>query len=121
MKPDRLENLLAGYAERPLPAASVPTAANVWREIERRRRQSIWTRLFPVLDWRELFSEPRMAMVALAFAVVVGVVPAALASRTVNERRLARQSIHFEVFAMDSSMLGSVLMKPMAATSGMNR
>ena len=119
MKPGRLEQILASYAREPLPASSEPSATDVWHAIERRRRQSVWTRIFPVLDWREFYSEPRMAVIALAFAVIVGVVPAAVFNRIENERRLARQSIHFDVFAADAGALGSVFAKPVAmATNG---
>jgi hypothetical protein len=39
-------------------------------------------------------------------------VPAAMVGRTQNERRLARQSIHFEVFAVSQNPLGSVFTQP---------
>jgi hypothetical protein len=119
MKPDQIDKLLAAYAAQPLPASSEPSTAGVWREIERRRRQSLWSRVFPVLEWRELFAEPRMAVAALAFAVLVGVVPTMAVNRIENERRLARQSIHFDVFSSDAGALGSVFAKPIAmATPG---
>ncbi len=121
MKPDPLETMLAAYAKQPLPSVSQPSTAVIWQQIERRRRQSAWTRMFAVLDWRELFSEPRMAVVALACAIVVGVVPAAVLNRSENERRLARQSIHFEVFAAHSAALGSVFAKPVAMATNSRR
>jgi len=114
MKPDRLENVLAAYAAQPLPIASGPSTDEVWREIEKRRRQSLWSRLFPLLDWRELLSEPRLAVAAIAFAIAVGAVPAAAFNRVENERRLARQSIHFDVFSSEAGTLGSVFSKPIA-------
>lgn len=117
MKPDRLENMLAAYAAQPLPTSSAPSTAGVWREIERRRRESLWSRVFPVFDWRELFLEPRLAVAAVVFAVTVGVVPAMAFNRVENERRLARQSIHFEVFSADAGALGSVFAKPVAMAS----
>jgi len=83
------------------------------------RRLSLWPRLFPLLEWRELFSEPRLAVAALVFAITVGVVPAAAFNRLENERRLARQSIHFDVFAVDREALGAVFSKPdTTATNG---
>lgn len=114
MKHDPLNTLLATYAKQPVPTEVQPSTREIWREIERRQRQSIWTRIFSFPELRELFSEPRMAMIGVAFAVVVGVVPAALVGRTENEQRLARQSIHFEVFSADSGSLGSVFAKPVA-------
>jgi hypothetical protein len=112
MNPDPLDDRLAVYAKRTLPTVTGPSAAAVWREIDRRREQSVWARMFSILELRELFAEPRMALAAVAFALVVGVVPAALVSRSENERRLARQSIHFEVFAVHSGSLASVFMRP---------
>ena len=118
MKPDSLETMLAAYAAKPLPTSSEPSTAEIWREIDR-RRQSFWSRIFPVLDWRELFAEPRLAVAAVAFAVMVGVVPAMAYNRVENERRLARQSIHFDVFSSDAGAFGAVFAKPVAmVTSG---
>ena len=121
MKPDRLEQTLASYARDPLPAASEPSTTDVWQAIERRRRQSVWSRIFPEIDWRDFFSEPRMAAAALAFAIIVGVVPAAVFNRVENEQRLARQSIHFDVFAADAGALGSVFAKPVAMVTNGKR
>lgn len=121
MNHDPLDEMLAGYAKQTLPTVTGPSPAEVWREIERRREQSVWRRMFAIFEVRELFSEPRLALAAVAFALVVGVVPAALVSRTQNERRMARQSIHFEVFASDSNSLGSVFAKPVAMASLRNR
>jgi hypothetical protein len=117
MKPDPLDDMLAAYAKQPVPTASSPSNAEVWREIERRREHSMWRRMFSIFEVRELFAEPRMALAATALALVVGIVPAALVSRTQNERRLARESIHFEVFAPNSASLGSVFAKPVTMVS----
>lgn len=114
MKPDRFEKLLAAYAAEPLPTSTEPSIAAIWQEIERRRRPSLWSRIFPVFDWQELFLEPRLAVAAVAFAITVGVVPAMAINRAENERRLARQSIHFDVFSADTAALGSVFAKPVA-------
>jgi len=121
MNPESLDDLLAGYAKRTLPTVTGPSQADVWREVERRRKQSVWTRMFSVLELRELFGEPRLTLAAVAFALVVGIVPAALVSRMQNEQRLARQSIHFEVFATDSASLGFVFTTPVAPASGLKR
>lgn len=121
MSSDRIEKLIAAYAAQPPPPSAEPSTAKIWGEIERRRRQSVWTRMFAMFEVRELFAEPRLALTAVAFALVVGVVPAALVSRTQNERRLARQSIHFEVFAADSASLGSVFASPVAMAPALKR
>lgn len=64
-----------------------------------------------ILDLRELLGEPRVAIAGLAFAVLVGTVPAVIVTRHENERQMARNSIHFEVF-------GSAFATPIAmATS----
>lgn len=99
MKPDPLDNTLADYAQQPLPACPDRLASDVWREIESRRRRSVWTRLFPLLDWNELFREPRLAVSAVALALAVGLVPAFLQAGPVTDTRLARESLHFEVFS----------------------
>jgi hypothetical protein len=121
MKHDLLDSLLAAYAKQPLPTAAEPSVREIWREIERRRAQSVWERMFSVMEFRELFAQPRMAVVALALAMVVGVVPAALVGRAENERRLARQSIHFEVFAAGSGSLGPVFGGPLVTASRLQR
>jgi len=118
---DRIEKLLAASAAQPLPPSAEPATAEIWREIDQRRQQSVWTRMFAIFEVRELFSEPRMALAAVAFALMVGAVPAALVSRSQNERRLARQSIHFEVFAADSASLGSVFANPVGITPSPKR
>lgn len=107
-----LDSMLTAYVKQPLPTFKGPSRADIWGAIEQRRKQSGWTRIFSTLDLRDLFSEPRMAVAALAFAALVGMVPAAMVGHTQNERRLARQSIHFEVFAVSQNPLGSVFIQP---------
>jgi len=107
-----LDSVLAGYAKQPLPEFKGPSRSDIWGAIELRRKQSSWTRIFSMLEIPDLFSEPRMAVAALAFAILVGMVPAALVGHTQNERRLARQSIHFEVFAVSQNSLNSVFTEP---------
>lgn len=110
MKPDPIDPLLGAIARQPLPSPSDRLTANVWCEIERRRTQSIWTRMASVLEWRELIVEPRVAALGLVLAVVIGALPAGLAARAENRSRMVRQSIHFDVFAIHSNgSLGSVL------------
>lgn len=107
-----LDSLLTAYAKQPLPEFKGPSRSEIWSAIELRRKQSGWSRIFSTLDLRDLFTDPRMAVAAVAFAAVVGMVPAALVGRTQNERRLARHSIHFEVFAVSQNPLGSVFTQP---------
>jgi len=99
MKPDPIERALAAYAQESLPACPDRLTSDVWREIDRRRRESVWTRVFPLLDWHELFREPRLALSAVGLALAVGLVPAFLQAKPVPDTRLARESLHFEVFS----------------------
>jgi hypothetical protein len=103
MKHERFEKLLDDYAEYPLPRCPDGVAAGVWREVELRRSLPSWKRLFLVLDWRELLSEPRFAVAGLACAFAIGLVPAAFAAREQAQQRLARQSFFFEVFSPEST------------------
>ncbi|MFZ5496526.1 MAG: hypothetical protein ACOZE5_14475 [Verrucomicrobiota bacterium] len=113
---NQFDALLAAYAKQPLPDSDL-SSAEIWREIDRRRTQSVWIRMFSIMELRELFAEPRLAVAALAFAAIVGVVPAVLVGQTESERHLARQSIHLDVFAPDSKALGSVFARPVAMVS----
>lgn len=49
MNPDTFDETLAACARQPVPTSPEQLATGVWREIERRRRQFSWLRLFPVL------------------------------------------------------------------------
>lgn len=115
MKPDRFEQELAEFARQPLPEPSGHLTADIWLEIEGRQRQSLWSRIFSPLDWFELFSEPRLAAVAVAFALLVGIFPAAVIARAEKQSRLARSSMHFDVFAINpAGSLGSVFAQPVS-------
>lgn len=116
-----LDAMLEAYANQPLPKFKGPSRSEIWGAIDQRRKQSGWIRIFSTLDLRDLFAEPRMAIAALAFAVLVGVVPAAVIGRAENERRLARQSMHFEVFAVSQNPLSSVFTQPGLAARGSRR
>ena len=96
---DPLENSLRALARKPLPGAPADLSRGVWAEIERRRRQSFWSRVFPLLEWREMFREPRLAVAALACALAIGILPAAAWNRTQQQHRLAQQSLHLDVFS----------------------
>lgn len=103
MKPDPLESLLTNYAAQPVPPARAD-AAGVWREIERRRGQNSSLRLFAMVDWRELFAEPRLALLAVVLAVVVGSVPGFWMTRD-EAPAAARTSLHMESFSAASGDL----------------
>ena len=104
MKPEHLEQTLASYAKQPLPACPDRLTADVWREIEQRRRHSVWTRLFQQFDWRDLSAEPRLAFAALGLALAIGLVPAFFLAKPEMEKRLARESLHFEVFSSQAPL-----------------
>lgn len=103
MKPDPTDSLLADYARQALPPPPEGINADVWGEIERRRHRTSWSRVLPLLEWRELFGEPRLAATAMICALAVGVLPAVMWSKSQAEQRLARQSMHFEVFSASSA------------------
>ena len=89
-----LNSLLSEYSRQPLPHVTGPSTAEIWRAIEHRRMESLRSRLSAFFDLPNLLTDRRMAIAALTFAAVVGVIPAALVGRAENERRMARQSIH---------------------------
>jgi hypothetical protein len=100
MNTNPLDDLIGAYAKQPLPPPPVTGSADIWLAIEDRRRRSFWARVLPLLDWRELFFEPRMATAAFVLAVVVGILPGYIVvSRTNEEAQLARRSLHFEMFS----------------------
>jgi len=96
--PDPLEAVLSSLAREAPPAPSPDLEAEVWRTIRRRRARPFWSRLLPILDWRDLFAEPRLIASALAVALGVGILPAALTARP-RSSDWARTSLHFEVFS----------------------
>lgn len=99
MNQDPLDPLLKDYARRPLPLCPDDLQARVWDEIEQRRRGPYWTKVVPLLEWRELFAEPRLAIAAFACALVVGVVPGSLAAKARAEQQLAKRSFQFGAFS----------------------
>ena len=98
MNSHEFDDLLRDYSKQPLPPPSERLSSEVWREIEQRRHRRWWLGLFPVLSWRELFAEPRLAVAGLAVALVAGVLPAAVV-RASDNGQLARSSLHFDVFS----------------------
>ncbi|HVZ64168.1 MAG TPA: hypothetical protein VG838_06785 [Opitutaceae bacterium] len=98
MNSDPLDDLLGAYSKQSTPTPPDRFTTGVWQEIELRRNQSFWRRLLPALNWHELFREPRVALPAFALAVLIGLLPAATL-RSYGEVRLARESLHFEVFS----------------------
>ena len=99
MNQDPLDPLLEDYARRPLPGCPDDLRSGVWLKSERRRRAPFLSRAIPVLEWRELFSEPRVAVAALVCALAIGAVPGVLAAKAHAEQQLARHSFHFDVFS----------------------
>lgn len=115
MNPDPLERRLDAYAQQPLPTAPANVADGVWGEIERRRREPFVARL----GWPDLLKRPAWAAAGLAFALAIGVVPALAFSRAQQAKRLARDSLHFEVFSPHArGQPASVLAKPDSSNSG---
>lgn len=109
MSPDPFDRKLDAYAKRLLPATPRDIAAGVWQEIERRRHETLAARL----GWHELLKRPAWALAGLGFAVALGAVPAATWSRLQEARRLARDSLHFEVFSPHArGQIASVLTQP---------
>ena len=115
MNPDPFDNLLSAYAKQPLPTPPQVTT-EVWSEIAQRRRRPFWSGLLPTLNWSELFREPRLVIPALALALMAGVLPVTIA-RSNAEVKLARESLHFDVFSARSPGTPSVLL----AFSGVER
>ena len=107
MNPDPLDDLLSAYAKQPMPTPPQVTA-EVWSEIAQRRRRPFWSGLLPALNWNELFREPRLVVSALALALIAGVLPAAMAHSN-TETKLARESLHFDVFSARSPGTPSAL------------
>jgi hypothetical protein len=95
MNPDPLERRLEAYAKQELPRVPANVAADVWREIERRRHESLLARL----GWHELLKRPAWALAGLAFALAVGAIPAVAFGRVQQAEQLARDSLHFQVFS----------------------
>ena len=99
MNSDPLDGLLSQYAKTPTPPFAGGNS-ELWREIERRKARSFFSRLLPLLEWRDLFGEPRLAATGVLLAVAVGMIPAFLARpHRASDERLARESLHFEVFS----------------------
>lgn len=98
MNSDPLDKLLDAYSRQPVPKPPARFATGVWQEIKLRRDQALWRRALRSLGWQELFREPRVAIPAMALAVLIGLLPA-LSIRSHDQARLARESLNFEVFS----------------------
>jgi len=116
MKPDKFNELLDDYARQELPLAPAHIRAGVWSEIARRKKESFWFRVVPILEWRELFGEPRLVVPAFALALVVGILPALTQARAAAQPDLVRQSLHFDVFSAHSASLPATLLTSNPAT-----
>lgn len=103
MNLDPLDDLLKSYSEQSLPPPPSRSKVTIWQEIEQRRRCA-WFGVFPVLNWRELFAEPRLAIAGLAVALVTGIVPAA-AAHAFETPRVVRESLHLDVFTTGCSCM----------------
>lgn len=112
MNPDPLDELLSSYAKHPVPTRANATRADIWSAIEDRKKRSTWRRWLSFADVTELVGRPSLALSALAFAALVGIVPAAVAGRAANETRMARQSIHLEAFSAKANGIAMVLSRP---------
>jgi hypothetical protein len=111
MKPDPLDDLLRAYASQPTPAPASAGKAEVWREIDSRKRGHDWLGLRAISSWRDIFAEPRLAVAGLALALVTGVAPVAAAAAAMDAPQKARASLHFECFTSCPSCLAGT-MKP---------
>lgn len=97
MSDDPLEKLIRAYANAD-PGATEPTSAAVWREIRRRESGPRFNFFFPLWEWADLVTRPRMAA-ALAVAIVVGLAPGwFLREPPVSTGALARDALHLESF-----------------------
>ena len=101
MNSDFIDDYLRSSREAP-PFASL--SAQVWQEIDRRKRSRFRLRVFMATDWADLLGEPLLLVSAIALAVIMGVVPAALSTK-LNDAGLVRQSLHFEVFSASTAAL----------------
>ena len=109
MNSHQLDDLLRAYSKQPLPPPQERLTSGVWREIEQRRHRRFWMGIFPVLSWRELFADPRLAVAGLAVALLAGVLPAAVV-RASDNAQLVRTSLHFDVFSTQSPGMPATLL-----------
>ena len=112
MKPDRLDDLLSSYAQQPVPTRANATRGDIWNAIEQRRHRGLWRRWLAFADIGELIARPSLALATLAFAALVGIVPAALSGHSARESQMARQSIHLEAFSARANGIAMVLSRP---------
>lgn len=110
MNTDPVERRLDAFAKQPLPSAPGDLAAGVWQEVERRRGSIRF-------GWESLLS-PRLAVFGLAFAVLVGVVPAVAFSKAQSAKRRAADSLHFDTFSTRAvvPMISDLTSSPSAAS-----
>ena len=99
MDSDQLDELLNRYSRCPLPPLAGGKGA-IWNRIEERRESSTWSNFFPIVSWREIFAEPRLAVAGLVVALLMGVVPVAAATALSESPRTARNSLHLDVFTV---------------------
>jgi len=105
MNPHDLDDLLAREARRSLPPApNLRTAVRAG--IAHRQDRSIWTRLLPVLHWRELTLHPQLAAAALMLALLAAMLPGVVVNHLSSDRDIARQarsSLHLDIFSIEQA------------------
>lgn len=114
MNLQHLDDLLRREARRSLPPAP-DLRAPVRIEIARRSGRSFWARLLPVLHWHELVFQPQVTAIALAIALVAGVLPGVAVSHVSSARdeaRRARSSLHLQAFSLEQASLPWVASSP---------
>jgi len=100
-------------ASESLPSCPDQLNSDVWQEISRRRKSTRWSLLLSIQDWQDLYAQPRLTVAGIAFALILGIVPAVILTGIKNSRQVARQSIHFDVFSSQAPAgLGAPLFKP---------
>ena len=115
MPSDHFETTLRSLVSEPLPPCPDQLDTEVWREISRRRKTTRWPLLLSIQDWPDLFAQPRLIIAGIAFALIIGGMPAVIFSGIKNTQQIVRQSIHFDVFSSNAPAgLGGPLLKPAA-------
>jgi hypothetical protein len=105
-----IDALLTRLRQNNLP--SVPDLRRQVRDeiVRLKAHPSFWRQVLPILNWNELFRQPRIAVSALALALVVGVVPGFISAKAPHrsaDAEIARASLHLHVFHSDWNNLSS--------------
>lgn len=102
MKPppseEKLDSLLNALAQKTPPPTPAGLAAAVWREVRRRREsEEGWLGVFA-----RYFERREIAFAALVMTAAIGFSAGRLGRDAQLDSRIARQALHFEVFAPDA-------------------